>query len=78
VLESAVLRKIFWSTKKEEITADWRNCTVTNFGVFFTNYYSDDKINEHEIGRACGIQVQEKIHPEFWQGSLREKDRLEY
>jgi hypothetical protein len=59
VFENMVLRKIF-GPKRDEVTGEWRRCTVRSFMVLhITKYYMGDKVKKNEMDGACDVYREE-------------------
>jgi hypothetical protein len=55
VFENRVLWRIF-GPMRDEVTGEWRSCTVKNFIIFIIpEYHWADEVKEDKVGGACGL-----------------------
>ena len=78
VFENRVLRKVF-EPKRDEETGEWRKLHKEELSdpVLLTQYCAGGKIEENEMGGACGAYGGGgEVCTGFWLGNLRERDHL--
>jgi hypothetical protein len=65
LFENGVLRKIF-GPKRNEVTRDWRKLHDEELNdCYSTQYYKCDQMKGDEIGRACSMYGESRVHTGF-------------
>jgi hypothetical protein len=76
VFENRVLRKIL-GRERHEVAGEWGTLHSELYDLYSSPNISGDRIENNEIGGACGTYGGQEVYIGFWWGDLKEEDHLE-